>query len=201
MTDIIAITPGSGDNVHADSVTINAILAKLQNIRLVLGGRGVFQDYLKQGQQAMANSISVALASDTPAADIITVSSLKAVRTALLAATDGGATPWSFLSTAAVQASSVKASAGQVYALHFFNDTATIAYVRLYDMATAPAATDTPVWRGMVPANTSAAGFVIPIPPGLKFGTGIGIRVTAGIADNDATALSANQIMGNVIYA
>lgn len=115
-------------------------------------------------------------------------------------ATSGGLSIYSFLSTAAVQVASVKASAGQVYALHFFNVGAAAVYVRLYNMATTPGTGDTVVYRGIIPGNTAGAGFVVPIPPGVAFGTGIGIRVTAAVADNDNTALTANGVTGNVFY-
>lgn len=117
------------------------------------------------------------------------------------AATSGGTSlPYSFLSTAAVQAANIKNSAGQVYALHFFNLSATPVFVRLYNQTTTPGTGDTPVYRGFVPGNTAAAGFVVPIPPGTAFGTGIGIRVTGAVADNDNTALAANTVAGNVFY-
>lgn len=115
-------------------------------------------------------------------------------------AASGGSPIYSFLSTNAVQAANIKASPGQVYGLHFFNNSATIAYVRLYNQTGVPGAADTAniVYRAMIPANTSGAGFVIPIPPGTPFTLGIGIRVTAAVADNDNTALAANAVMGNV---
>lgn len=108
--------------------------------------------------------------------------------------------PYSFISTAAVQAAAIKASPGQVYALHFFNISATPVYVRLYNMTTTPGTGDTVVYRAIIPGNTSGAGFVVPIPPGVTFTTGIGIRVTAAIADADNTALTANVVLGNVFF-
>lgn len=116
------------------------------------------------------------------------------------ATTAGGYLTYAFLSTAAVQAANIKNGAGQVYGLHFFNNSATIAYVRLYNLTTSPITSDTPVYRAMIPANTSAAGFIVNVPAGIVFSTGIGIRVTAAVADNDATALAANVVMGNVLY-
>lgn len=118
------------------------------------------------------------------------------------AAAAGGTSVSSFLSTAAVQSTAVKASAGQVYALHFFNLNAAAVYVRLYNQTTAPASTDTAniVYRALIPGNTAGAGFVVPIPPGVVFSTGIGLRVTAAVADNDNTALAASTVLGNVFY-
>lgn len=118
----------------------------------------------------------------------------------LIPLTSGGLSVYAFLSTAAVQAASIKSTPGQVYGIQFFNNSATIAYVRLYNMTTSPGTGDTVVWRGLVPANTSGAGFIVPIANGFAFSLGIGIRVTAAVADNDATALSANVILGNVLY-
>ncbi len=114
----------------------------------------------------------------------------------------GGSSTYTFLSTAAVQAAAIKTSAGQVIGLHFFNLNAAARYVRLYNQATSPANTDTAniVWRGMIPGNTAGTGFVVDSISGINFSTGIGIRVTAAIADNDNTSLAANEIMGNVLY-
>jgi hypothetical protein len=114
----------------------------------------------------------------------------------------GGCTPYTFLSTAAVQAASIKASPGQVYGLAFTNTSATIAYVRLYNQTTSPATGDTANirFRIAIPGNTAGAGLVLPITQGMEFPTGIGIRVSAAVADNDATALAANAVQGNVFY-
>lgn len=114
----------------------------------------------------------------------------------------GGESTYSFLSTAAVQAAEIKGSAGTVYSMQFFNINAAARYVRLYDQTGAPASTDGAniVWRGMIPGNTAATGFVVHFPKGKAFSTGIGIRVSAAIADNDTTVLAANEVVGNVGY-
>lgn len=116
--------------------------------------------------------------------------------------TSGGLSVSSFLSTATAQATQVKGSAGMVYAIEFFNVSATPVYVRLYNQTGAPANTDTAniLWRGVVPGNTAGAGFVKTWDKGLAFSTGIGMRCTAAVADNDTTALSANTVIGNVDY-
>jgi hypothetical protein len=116
--------------------------------------------------------------------------------------TAGGCTPYSFISTAAVQAASIKASPGQVYGLSFTNTSATIAYVRLYNQTGSPATTDTANirYRTAIPGNTAGAGLVLPVTQGIEFTTGIGIRVSAAAADNDATALAANVVLGNVFW-
>ena len=185
-----------------------------------------------KGQQSMAGSVPVVIASDqgsfTLAAtqsgtwNVGTVTALTAITNALPAgsnvighvvtdsgslvqdipATSGGLSISSFLSTAAVQSTAVKASAGQVYAIEFFNIGATPMYVRLYNQTTAPANTDNAniLWRGTIPGNTAGAGFVKTWDKGLVFSTGIGMRCTGGISDTDNTALAASTVMGNVEY-
>lgn len=128
------------------------------------------------------------------------VSIAATVVTSEVPVTTGGLSGYNFLSTAAVISAAIKASAGQVYSMQFFNKNASPMYVRLYNMTTAPATTDTPVWRGIIPGNAGGAGYIVQFPTGFAFGTGIGIRVTAAVADNDATALTANDTIGNVQY-
>jgi hypothetical protein len=116
--------------------------------------------------------------------------------------TAGGATPYAALSSAAVLTAEVKSSAGQVYAIQGFNNGANEVFIRLYNQTGAPASTDGAniVWRGMIPGNAAAAGFSIPIPPGIACATGIGVRVSGAVADNDTTALAANEVMVNIQY-
>lgn len=115
----------------------------------------------------------------------------------------GGGSSYSALSTAAVLAAQVKGSAGKVFSLQVFNLNAAARYVRLYDQTGAPASTDGAniVWRGIIPGNTAGAGFVAQFPKGKQFATGIGIRASAAVADNDTTVLAANELTFNVDYA
>ena len=92
----------------------------------------------------------------------------------------------------------VKASGGRVYKMTGQNAAAAIKYIKLYNKATAPAATDTPVATFAVAAS---APFSIEFDAGLYFGTGIGYRLTGANADDDATALTAGDILSfNVFY-
>lgn len=118
------------------------------------------------------------------------------------AVTSGGESNYSALSTAAVLTAQIKGSAGQVYDVQIFNTGAAAVFARLYDQTGAPASTDGAniVWRGIVPGNTAGAGFVVTFPKGRVFTTGVGIRVSGAIADNDATVLTANAVVANVGY-
>jgi hypothetical protein len=114
-----------------------------------------------------------------------------------------GSTSWSFLSTAAVKAVNLKAEGGVIDSLEFFNVGAAPVYVRLYDTVTAPTTADgaSIIWRGVVPGSSSGAGVVVRWPKGLGFDNGLGIRVTGGGGETDATALNAGEVRGNVAYS
>ena len=96
-------------------------------------------------------------------------------------------TPYSLETTAVAVAAAVKASAGSLFELSLANPTATPAYVKLYNKASAPApATDTPVLTIPLPAgsaNVYAFGAV-----GKRFSTGIAIGITAAIGKTDTAA-------------
>lgn len=116
------------------------------------------------------------------------------------AATSGGATPVKFNSAASTNSTSVKGSAGQIYALTIINTTATLYYLKLYDKASAPTCnSDTVLQVYPVPASTTGAGFVMPIPVGMAFTLGIGLCLTGALADNDNTN-AATGVAINVVY-
>ena len=118
------------------------------------------------------------------------------------AAFNGGESNYSFVSTGAVQAANIKASAGRVYGVEFFNNSASAVYVRLYNETGAPASTDVAniLWRGMIPPLANGGAIQVSWPNGLAFSTGIGVRVSTGIADTDTGALTASTVLGNVRY-
>lgn len=116
--------------------------------------------------------------------------------------TTGGCLAYSALSASAVLSAEIKSSAGQVYGMQAFNLNAAARYVRIYNQTGAPASTDAAniVWRGIIPGATTGQGFVVPLAGPIACGTGIGIRATTGIADNDTGALSASELTFNVQY-
>ena len=70
-------------------------------------------------------------------------------------------------------------------------------YVKLYNKASAPSSSDTPVKRLFVPAG---GGVTVPASQGIAFDTGIAFRITTGVADNDANAATANDVLVNADY-
>lgn len=112
--------------------------------------------------------------------------------------TAGGLSRYRLLSAATTNGNNIKASAGQVYAFVLANTTATVKFVKLYNKATAPTVgTDTPVETYMVPASSN---LVINLVVGGAFATGIGIGITALVADSDTTAVAANDVVVDLFY-
>lgn len=114
----------------------------------------------------------------------------------------GGATPYKYIGAAAANQDStvVKASAGTLYALAFTAVAASARFLKLYDKATGPTSADTPVLTVMVPASAGAT-VSVPLPAcGAVFSTGIAFRMTTGLADNDANAVTANDCVTNLSY-
>lgn len=119
-----------------------------------------------------------------------------------IASTTGGCSPFKLISAASTNGTNIKASAGQVYAIHAINLNAAVRYLKLYNKATTPTVgTDTPVMTLAIPAATTGAGFTFSIPVGLAFATGIGIGLTTAAADADTGAVAANEIIVGVAYA
>jgi len=107
-----------------------------------------------------------------------------------------GWTPARLLSAASTNATSLKASAGQLGFIYATNLNAAVRYLKLYNKASSPTVgTDTPVATLPIPASTTGAGFIIGIPGGLNFTTGIAYAVTTGVADADTGAVAANEII------
>ncbi len=117
--------------------------------------------------------------------------------------TTGGATIERLISAGSVNSTSVKGSAGTLLGAFVTNSNSAVRYLKIYNKATAPTVgSDTPVLTLAIPGNTDTSGFNLHLPTmGLAFGTGIGMALTTGIADNDTGAVAANEIVVSLFYA
>lgn len=78
------------------------------------------------------------------------------------------------------------------------NNGASLAYVKLYDKATAPTVgTDTPAV--MIPVPPSG-GANISLARPVRFSLGLGFGITGGLANSDTTAVSASQVGVTLFY-
>lgn len=94
----------------------------------------------------------------------------------------------------------IKATSGTVYSVDAFNNGAAIAYVKLYNAATATCGSGTPQARYMIPfgATSSGGGFNVSNINGDAYGVGIVMCITTGIADTDTSAPAASTYIVNV---
>lgn len=78
----------------------------------------------------------------------------------------------------------------------FNNSSASLAYLKLYNspQGTAPTNSDTPLARYMIEKEASVSVDI----EGLLFTQGCWYRVTRNLADNDATAVGANEVIVNI---
>jgi len=103
------------------------------------------------------------------------------------------------LAAATTNATSVKATAGRVLGWQLTNTTAAVKVVRLYNLATAPTVgTSVPVYNIVIPANGHVSES---FPVGIAHATGIAYAITNAIADLDATAVAANDVLGAIYFA
>lgn len=99
---------------------------------------------------------------------------------------------------ATTNATSVKASAGELYAWYFTNSGSAWRYLKLYDKASAPTVgTDTPILTLGIPPG---GGANCELFYGVSFTLGIAYAVTTGAADSDTTAPGANEVILHLFY-
>lgn len=97
---------------------------------------------------------------------------------------------------ASTNATSLKASAGNIAAIDVFNVAAYMVFLKLYNKASAPTVgTDTPVWTIPLPANGAFSG---DFTAGEYFSTGIAYAITKLQADADTTAVAAGDVTGRI---
>jgi hypothetical protein len=98
----------------------------------------------------------------------------------------------------------VDGSAGTLYAIAAYNNSATKVYVKLYNTAqgSVTCGTPTPVDRHLIPADSGSngSGFIWSVPLGVAYSTAITACVTAGYADNDTTAPPATSVLVSFYY-
>lgn len=115
-------------------------------------------------------------------------------------ATSGGLSKFHLVGAATTNATNVKASAGQVYAITAFNVAATPAYLKFHNTAGTPTAGAGVTETFLIPGNTAGAGLAINFDKGIAFATGIGISIVTGIADANASAIAADNVVVNIYY-
>lgn len=109
-----------------------------------------------------------------------------------------GATASRINAAASTNATSLKASAGNIYGIHVYNVAAYDVFLKIYAKASAPTVgTDTPVWTIPVKAG---GGFSANFPLGTPVPTGIAYAITKLQADSDTTVVVAGDLTGRMTW-
>lgn len=96
-------------------------------------------------------------------------------------------------SAATTNATSVKATAGNVYGVVASNTSASIRYLKFYNKASAPTVgTDVPIITCVLPAGSTQHFNFGAL--GIRFTIGIALAITAGAADSDTAVIAASEV-------
>lgn len=122
------------------------------------------------------------------------------IRVGLGVSLNGGAIPFKLIAAGTTNASTVKGAPGQVYGWFIFNNAAATRHVKLYNTKLVPnVGVDLPLLTLAFPAGAAANVWMA---SGIKgFTQGIGLATTVNAADNDSTAVTANDLIINVLYS
>jgi hypothetical protein len=112
--------------------------------------------------------------------------------------TTGGTSGAKVFAATSTNATSVKASAGQIFGIELANNAAYAVFLKIYNKASAPTVgTDIPVRTIQIPAGGRCE---ISRPLGIAFSTGIAYAITKLVADSDTTTVIANDLIGSIDY-
>jgi hypothetical protein len=190
---------------------ITTVYNGTQTVTANLGTGGTAATSLGKAEDAVAatgdTGVAVlAVRRDTPTSDVsaagdyatLQVNSTGSLWVTPVPTTAGGLTIARTISAATTNATSVKASAGQVFGWYISNANAAARFLKLYNKASAPTVgTDTPVMTIQIPAGAAAN---VEFSHGIAFATGIALALTANVADADTSAVAANEIIINLLY-
>jgi len=200
-----SIASGAMVDLVAEQTPIAAASATATKALAIGGQYDSTQKTLSNGQQGSIALSPRAAMFVAVGADgfVVTNAGTFATQANLVPATTGGLTNFVLEPGASDNHSVIKNGAGQVYGIHVFNNSATVNYGRLYNAGTGfngcNSATNL-AYEFHIPASTSDAGFVVPIPQGLAFATGISLCVTSAYGQTNTTSATATAMSLNVLY-
>lgn len=109
--------------------------------------------------------------------------------------------PFTLVSLGTTNQTLVNKGPSVLFSVYVINVNAAVRYLKFYDLAAAPTAgTGKPKRIFAIPGNTAGAGFCLsPVIP-MGFDNGIAFTIVTGVADTDATAVTANDVILNLEY-
>ena len=123
------------------------------------------------------------------------------VSTVTTPSTTNTASRCTLVSAASTNATNCKNAAGNVYGFRFINTTATVYYLRMYNLSSSPTCSSSTgfIESIPIPASTTGAGFAFLEPMGEGYSTGIGFCFTGGSSSTDNTN-AATGVFGTILY-
>jgi hypothetical protein len=141
----------------------------------------------------------------TPSTNVISIqgiTSMTPVQSQPAVGTAGGATTYALIAPATPAAVNVQSGAGKVWSLIAINIGSSLAYLKVFDVGSAPTlGTTAATWNIPIPANTSGAGVALSFPVGRKVTNNLYVAVTGGIATTDDTSITANTVVLDITYS
>lgn len=105
-------------------------------------------------------------------------------------------TPFSLIAAGTTNQTLVKKGPGRLISIFAVNVNAAVRYLKFYDTDKVPVAgTGTPIRRYAIPASTTGLGFVLAPTVPMGFLQGLAFVIVNGVADTDATAVTANDVI------
>ncbi len=111
----------------------------------------------------------------------------------------GAGSGTNFVAAGSTNAAVLKASAGRLLGFVLTNNATAVRYVKFHNSATTPTAGTGVVQTYGIPPNGGT--ITLSVPGGIGFGTGIAYTTVTGAAAADATAVTANDIVGTFHWA
>lgn len=186
VDQINGVTPAVNSGVNSTG-TQRVTVATDDALNAVLGttaGAAVITDVSGTIQQYLRGLIKLAITAGGWLTSLVPISS-------------NGLSKFHLVSAATTNATSVKASQGNLYGYYIYNSNAAARKVCLHNTAGTPTA-GAAVTDSFVIPPTSAAN--CSFEQGIQFSTGIGITTVTGLADSDNTVVAANDLIINLYY-
>ena len=195
MTPLLVDATGQGDvpiTLNGEAVVLGAGTAEIG--KLAAGTAGIGKLTANDG----VDIGDVDVTSISAGANLVGDVGLSGARTS------GGTTPYKNIDVDETE-DEVKGSAGQIFWIHCVNLASSVLFLKIYNEVAASVSVGTTVPDLTFPiptqGDTNGAGFTLSIPNGIALGTGITVAATTGIADNDAGAPGANEVVLNLGFA
>lgn len=193
-TDLLSLSVTTVDNasivraISGTALSISTTVVGIHNDLLSISATTVSDAAIGRAISATAANINSNLSN-------VTVNTHSVIT---IPTTTGGLTTFHLVGAATTNATNIKASAGQVYGWHIWNNHASSPRKLVFhNTAGTPTAGASVFFTVVVPPQLASDAHYA---EGVAFSTGIGITTVTGLADSDATAIAAQGLIIEIFY-